>query len=251
MEGVSVAVNRLDRLGQRVWVRGSAQVVGKEVVLDEHTAEAYFLDNPNLNERMAFELATLPFTGQSPSPDKLTDFVGKYGLLWHGGEFLGSGQCQESLQDWATAIHALSFVGVLYKEIVDSKEDESIAGLQTFLRKFDRYFPHSGQDQEEYRLHATALLRDLLNAGLWGSSAVKMKTVWSLVMESGELKLGYFAPDLLTTAYASFSHLMAGKYRLKTCAGCGALFRPAGRSDQKWCRKGCGSTIRGRKRKAG
>ena len=87
------------------------------------------------------------------------------------------------------------------------------------------------------------------NAGLWGSAAGRTKTIWSLTMdESGDLKLGYFAPDLLTTAYASFAHLMAGKHRLKTCAGCGALFHPSGRFDQrKWCSKGCGSTARARK----
>jgi hypothetical protein len=248
MEGTNVAVNRLDGLGYRAWLKGPAQVIGGEVVLDERTAEVFFLNDPEENERMAFALAALPFTGQDPSPDKVKDFVSEYGLLWHGREFLGTQECREPLQDWATAIHQLTFAAVLYKKLMDSREDRTIAELQGFLRRHGQYFPHSGRNQEDYRLHATALLRTLMNSGLWGSAATEMKTVWSLVMdESGDLQLGYFAPDLLTTAYASFAHLMANKYRFKTCAGCGALFRPMGRSDQKWCKKGCGSTTRARK----
>lgn len=249
MEGLDVAVNRLDWLGYREWPKGRAKVVDGEVVLDETTAEIYLLNEPRENERMAFALAGMPFTGQNPSPDKVEDFVGEFGLLWHGRESLGTQQCRESLQDWATAIHQLSFAGVLYKKLMDSKDNQTIADLQGFLRRFGQYFPSSGGDQEEYRLHATALLRTLMNAGLWGNGSLsEAKTIWSLVMEeSGDLQLGYFAPDLLTTAYASFAHLMTNKYTFKTCEGCGALFRPIGRSDQKWCKKGCGSTTRARK----
>jgi hypothetical protein len=250
LEGIDVAINHLDGLGFREWVRGPAQVLGDEVVLDESRAETYLLDNPEENERMAFALTALPFTGQNPSPGAVKDFVRRYGLLWHGHEFLGTQQCRESTQDWATAIHQLTFAGLLYKKLMDSREDQTIMELQGFLRRYDQYFRHSGQNQEEYRLHAAALLRTLMNAGLWGSATTKTKTIWSLVMdESGNLKLGYFAPDLLTTAYASFAHLMVNKRKMKTCEGCGALFSLMGRSDQKWCKKGCGSTTRARKRR--
>jgi len=77
----------------------------------------------------------------------------------------------------------------------------------------------------------------------------KLNRVW-VMEESGDLVLGYYAPDLLTTGYAAFAHLMANKQRMKTCAGCGALFRPPGRSDQKWCRKGCGTTTRAQNRRS-
>jgi hypothetical protein len=70
-----------------------------------------------------------------------------------------------------------------------------------------------------------------------------------VLRESEDLVLGYYAPDLLTTAYAAFAHLMVNKQRMKTCEGCGALFRPLGRSDQKWCRKGCDSTTRAQNRR--
>ncbi|MBA3610438.1 MAG: hypothetical protein H0W54_03345 [Rubrobacter sp.] len=252
MEGTNVAVNRLDGLGIREWVRGPARVVGDEVILDERRAEPYLLDNPEENEHMAFSLAALPFTSQRPTPAEVENFVQQHGLLWHGRESQGTDECRESLQDWAVAIMQLSFAGVLYKKLTDSKENQTITELQGFLRKYDQYFPNSGGSQEEYRLHATALLRSLMNSGLWGNNSTNgMKTIWSLVMEeSGGLQLGYFAPDLLTTAYASFAHLMTNKYRFKTCPGCGALFRPIGRSDKKWCKKGCGSTTRGRKSKA-
>jgi hypothetical protein len=42
MEGLNVAVNRLDGLGYRKWLKGPAQVIGNEIVLDERTAEVFF-----------------------------------------------------------------------------------------------------------------------------------------------------------------------------------------------------------------
>jgi hypothetical protein len=119
------------------------------------------------------------------------------------------------------------------------------------LRQYGQFFPKSEESQDKYRLYAAARLRDLMNAGLWGSATTKTKTQWGMVLsESGDLVFGYDAPDLLTTAYAAFAHLMVNKHRMKTCAGCGTLFRPLGRSDQKWCRKGCGSTTRAQKRRS-
>jgi hypothetical protein len=226
-------------------------VLGDEIVLDESRSEIYLLANPEENERMAFALAALPFTRQSSFSGAVEDFVGEYGLLWHGPESLGTQQCRESLQDWLLAIHQLYFVGVLYKKIMDSREDQTITELQGFLRRNGRYFPDSGQKVEHYRLHATALLRDLMNGGLWGSATTQTKTVWSLVMgESGDLMLAYMAPDLLTTAYASFAHLMLNKRKMKICEGCRSLFPVLGRSDQKWCSISCGSTKRGQKRRS-
>lgn len=249
MEGTKVEANRLDGLGFREWARGPAQVIDGEVILDERRAERYLLIDPEENERMAFALAALQFTGPSPSPKGVEDFVRRYGLLWHGSDSLGTRQSRESLQDWAVASHQLLFVGTLYKELADSRESQAITSLRAVLRQFGFFYPKA-QNDHEYRLYAGALLRDLLNAGLWGSSTAKKKTQWGLVMEeSGDLVLGYYAPDLLTTGYAAFAHLVANKQRMKTCEGCGALFRPLGRSDQKWCRKGCGSTTRAQKRR--
>jgi len=225
-------------------------VIDGEVLLVEHEAERYLLIDPEENERMAFALAALPFTGPIPSSRGVEDFVAKYGLLWHGSESLGTRQCRESLQDWAAASHQILFVGALYKELADSRETQTITRLQALLRQYGFFFPKA-QNDNEYRLYAAATLRHLLNSGLWGSANTKQKTQWGLVMEdSGDLVLGYYAPDLLTTAYAAFAHLMANKHRMKTCEGCGALFRPKSRSDQKWCRKGCGSTKRGRKHRS-
>jgi hypothetical protein len=232
-------------------MRGPAQVIDGEVVLDEDKAEHYLLGDPQENERMAFALAARPFTGPSPSPKGIEDFVGHYGLLWHGAESLDTGQCRESLQDWAAASIQLGFVGALYQKLTDSREQETIGELQALLRQYGQFFPKAEESQDKYRLYAAARLRDLMNAGLWGSTTTKTKTQWGMVLrESGDFVFGYYAPDLLTTAYAAFAHLMVEKQRMKTCAGCGALFHPLGRSDQKWCRKGCGSTTRARKRRS-
>jgi hypothetical protein len=225
-------------------------VIDGEVILDEHRAERYLLIDPEENERMALALAALPFAGPGPSPKGVEDFVRRYGLLWHGSDSLGTGACRESLQGWATASHQLLFVGALYKTLTDSKESQTVASLRALLRRFGVFYPKA-QNDHEYRLYAWALLRDMLNAGLWGSATAKIKTQWGLVMkEEGDFVLGYYAPDLLTTSYAAFAQLMANKRRMKTCAGCGSLFVPKSRSDQKWCRKGCGSTTRGQKRKS-
>jgi hypothetical protein len=251
MEGTEVVTNTLDRLGPRVWMRGPAQVIGSEVVLDEAKAETYLLGDPKEDERMAFALAALPFAGPSPSPKGIKDFVWRYGLLWHGAESLDTGQCRESLQDWAAASIQLGFVGALYQKLADSREQETIRELQVLMRQYGQFFPKAEESQDKYWLFAAARLRDLMNAGLWGSTTTKTKTLWGMVLrETGDLVLGYYAPDLLTTAYAAFAHLMVNKYTMKTCAGCGALFRPPGRSDQKWCRPGCGSTTRAQKRRS-
>lgn len=253
MEGIDVSINRLDGLGIREWIRGPARVVGGEVILDERKLELYLLDDPEENERMAFSLATMPFKSQRPTEAGVREFVKRHGLLWHGRESQGTGEIRESLQDWAVAIQQLWFVGVLYKKITDSVEDKTIADLQSFLRRYEQFFPKSGEDQERYRLYATAKLRDMLNVGLWGSFGNR-KTMWGLVMqEEGELTLAYYAPDLLTTAYASFAHLIANKYRFKECVGCRKLFRlypEIHHSDRAYCEDACYERTRKSKERA-
>jgi hypothetical protein len=243
VEGARVVLGHLDPFGPREWARGPARVVGGEVVLEEDRAEKYFLDTPEANERMAFALATLSFVGQKLAPEGVIAFVKRYGLLWHGTP--GSGQCREALDDWATAVLQLWFAGTLYLKLMNSVREGTATEVRDFMRKFGRYFPQA--TEEEYTLHASVFLQTMINSGLWGTP--DRMCVWGLVLEGpGKLTLGYFPPDLLSAAYASFAHLMTNRFEIKECPGCGRLFRPE-HGGQKWCARGCGSTYRARRRR--
>ena len=155
------------------------------------------------------------------------------------------------------ASYRLVVVNALYEQFTDSRGSQRITSIQALLRKYERHFPKSETNHDSYRLYAGALLRALagessVECELWNSSTTNKQTQWGLIMEeSGVFALGYYAPDLLTTAYAAFAHLMTNKQRMKTCAGgCGTLFRPKSRSDQEWCREGYGSTTRAQKRRS-
>jgi hypothetical protein len=228
------------------WVRGPVRVVNGEIILQEDKAERYSLDDLDLSERMAFDLAMLPWHRQDPRTARA--FARRYGLLWHGADALGSGQCRESLDDWWVASGKLFFVGAFYQNLVESSAAGSAAKLRNFFRMYGTAVRFSGvESDEDYLFWASVLLQNMLNEGLQGAQSGSV--TWGVVaVAPGDFRLGQYSPDLLSNAYAAFAGLMANKVKVDTCPGCGCLFRPRS-ARQKWCTPGCGSTNRGRRRR--
>ncbi len=95
------------------WARGPARIVGDEIVLDENRAELY-----HLGEAMYVEFALEDL--DEDYPQSAVAFARKYGLLWHGAEYLGTGECRERLSDWWDVAYELHFVLTLYRGVQES-----------------------------------------------------------------------------------------------------------------------------------
>ena len=83
-------------VGFSEWVRGPARIADGEVILDEDRAERY---TPHSIDQAIFELAA------ASDYQDLRAFVRRYGLLWHGPDSLGTGECRESVSNWQTAVY--------------------------------------------------------------------------------------------------------------------------------------------------
>ena len=220
-----------------VWARGRARVENEEIILDEARAEEYGFENPEASERMAFDLAVLSL---HPGDKKeVVSFVGRYGLLWHGADDLGSGECRESLQDWWAESARLYLVGLFYDALMKSKRDESVKPIQTLLRRsaapgFPALSPSSEDFHQNYVTLASIMLQEMINEGLNAgpneippSSTGKRRCWWGLqAVGSGEFRLAQYPPDLLSRAYSAFSVLIAGNVETRFCPVCGIQFRP-------------------------
>jgi hypothetical protein len=101
------------------WARGPARIENGEIVLDEEKADVYSFESSEDSEGMAFELAAL--LRQRATERNAVGFANRYGLLWHGADDLGRGECREPLQEWWIEADRLNFVGALYQAIMDSK----------------------------------------------------------------------------------------------------------------------------------
>lgn len=127
---VEVAISLVQ---QPEWARGPAFVERNEVVLDESRAERYWLYESEQAERMAFDLAAMAFLGSGRNTQQVVAFVRRYGLLWHGADKLGSGQCREPLDDWWLEAEKLSTVLYMSTRLGDALREGSPAPIRRFL----------------------------------------------------------------------------------------------------------------------
>lgn len=105
------------------WTCGPARIVGGEVILDESRAGQYYIhDAPPL----MFELAALALDDGAGDHSSILAFVRRYGLLWHGREDLGSGECRESLESWLLEAYVMYRLISLCSILRDSRETGSI-----------------------------------------------------------------------------------------------------------------------------
>lgn len=210
------------------WIRGRASTKDGEVILDKDRAEEYEFLNAEASEKMAFELAVLPF--HTKDEKEVKSFVGRYGLLSHGAEDIQRGENRESLDDWWREVMALSFVGSFYQTLQDSKASGSAKKIQGFLRThrwgFEYLRPEAADFDEAYMVEASILLANLINAGLHGRRE-EHRCVWGLnATGPGTFMLMQHPPDLVSRAYAAFATLIANSVETRSCIVCGMLFRP-------------------------
>jgi hypothetical protein len=229
---------------QPEWAKGPARIEGQEVVLDESRAERYWFYESEQAELMAFDLAAMAFYRSGRDPQQAKAFVRRYGLLWHGADKLGSGECRETLDDWWLAAEKLSSVLYVSVGLGEAMREGSAAPIRRFFEglgmgpilehvasRFD------APPDETYIMAATTIAARLLNQGLEGGR-------WGMVTaRPGELQLAYYPTSLVAAAYANIATLVAAKAEFKECPGCGRIFQPKS-GKQKYHEPGCATRTR-------
>lgn len=225
------------------WAKGPARIEGGEIVLDESKAQKYWLYEAEQTERMAFDLAAMAFHTSGRDPQQAKAFVRRYGLLWHGPDKLGSGECRESLGDWWSAAEGLSALLAMSTALGEAMRDRSADPVRRFFARIGG-LPFDLPTDEAYLMAATTIAARLINQGLqegrWGMATA----------QPGELQLAYYPTNLVDAAYANIGALVATKAAFKECPGCGRIFKPKS-GKQEYHEPRCATRTRQRKWKRG
>jgi hypothetical protein len=230
------------------WARGPARLVGDEVILDEDRAERYYMYEPT---DLLFDLADLGADPNSRDPREVVSFVRRYGLLWHGAEHLGSGECREPLSEWWAEARALALTGDLYMRLKDSLQTGSAEPLRTIPVDFTSVFGTQAPDDQGFMDQASVFLAEAISMKLEGCNLGVASSVQLDVQPrgSGIFLLSQNPPNLVSAAYAQLAMAMVNRAPIEECPGCGRMFiRESGK--QKYCTKSCASTSRWRRWKA-
>jgi len=254
--GISVTQQRFP-----YWARGPARIVGEEIVLDEDRAELYSLSNAVLVE---FALEDL----DEDYPQSAVAFARRYGLLWHGAEYLGTGECRERLSDWWNVANELHLVLTLYRSVQEAVRtgsvepirslgiDWSAIGWSTLMVEDGSRlgWPEEEPDSTEeytddlYFVDMCKILAELVNLGLeeCGVGLLSLSSPDTEYSQPGKFLIGVAPQNLVSAAYANYATIIAKRQDIEECPGCGRMFSPeSGR--QKYCTKSCASTSRWRR----
>jgi hypothetical protein len=229
---------------QPEWTKGPARIEGKEVILDARRANRYWIYEFEQAEQMAFDLAAMAFYSTGRDPQQVVAFVRRYGLLWHGADKLGSGECRESLDDWWLEAEKLSSVLSMSTKLGESMREGSAAPV---IRHFERLgvketlaSSFDSLTDETYLMAATTIVARLLNQVLQGGQ-------WGMATAGpGELQLAYYPTSLVAAAYANIATLVAAKAEFRECLGCHRIFPPKS-SKQKYHTPDCATRTRQRR----
>jgi hypothetical protein len=257
--GISVTQGRFP-----YWARGPARIVGEEIVLDEDRAELY-----TLGEALYVEFALEDL--DEDYPQSAVAFARRYGLLWHGAEYLGTGECRELLSDWWDVAYELHFVLTLYRSIQEAVRTgsvEPIRSLEIDWSAIDwsalgatgssrRGWPEETPDVEPiieeaddelYLADVCQMLTEFINLGLedCGVGLLSLTTPGAPTNQPGKFGLQIAPQNLVAAAYAEYASVIAKRAEIKECPGCGRIFFPES-GKQKYCTKSCASTSRWRR----
>jgi hypothetical protein len=225
------------------WAKGPAKVEGGHVVLDEGRAQPYYIYE---DDGLLFDLLDL-HRPQTLDANEVVTFVRRHGLLYHGDDELGSGECREPLDQWHDDLAYLNLAAGVYMDLLEATKS---ASTQTLRSKLSQVFTYNGPEPSDkvYLEAASVLLGELITAGMQDTKAGLVSTCRLDVQPSSPTTflLTQLPPNLLAAAYSQFAFLIANKVPVLTCPGCGRLF-PRQSVKQIYCTKSCASTSRWRR----
>lgn len=227
------------------WARGPARIVGEDVILDEDRAEHYFLYEPT---DLLFDLADLGADPNNRDPRAVLSFVRRYGLLWHGAEDLGSGECQEPLSKWWEEARILALTGDFYVRLKDSLEAGSVEPIRASPMDWTDVFADEAPNDRGLMDQASVFLAECISINMEGCSFGIASSVQLDVKPHGPgvFLLSHSPPNLVSAAYAQLAMSIVNRAPIKECAGCGRMFVPES-GKQKYHSKSCASTNRWRR----
>jgi len=229
------------------WARGPARVEDGYVVLDEARATPYYIFEP---PDLLFDLLNV-YRPDGLEANGVTGFVRRYGLLYHGEEDLGSGECRESLETWQEELESLNLVARLYIDLVESEKRGPTERMREVFSLVKS--PHGPVPTDEEYLQAVSIaLAEWITEGMQDTKVGLASTVELDTQPQGSTTflLSHVPPNLVAAAYGQFAFLIANKAQLATCPGCGRLFHPRS-GKQKYCTPSCANTSRWRRWKEG
>jgi predicted nucleic acid-binding Zn ribbon protein len=209
--------------------------------LDEKVAERYLTDESEHREQLLQDLTAL----SGREPQGAVNFVSRHGLLWHGPEDLGSGECRESLLEWRKVATDLLILIGLYMNLDNA---ESMRRYLRTLRDVDIFWaPIPGDDQLCLEYASIELARGITE-GLHGCSwtltaACTLKRDGVKVGGPEDFLFGEDSPNLVAAAYAQLASVIVNKFPFSECEGCGKLFTPE-HGRQRYCSKRCSNRMR-------
>ena len=200
------------------WARGPTRIEGNAVILDESRAERYWFYETEEVDTIAFDLAAMALHRSGRNPEQVRAFARRYGLLWHGADKLGSGDCRESLDSWWDEAQRLSSVLFISIRLGQAMREGTAAPIRKYLDSLGITF--DPPTDETYLMAATTMIARLLNQGLQDSK-------WGMtVSKPGDMRLAHYPPNLVSAAHANLAMLTATKTEFKECPGCGRAFLP-------------------------
>lgn len=225
------------------WARGPARLDGKEIVLDEDRARPYYLYEPT---DLMFDFADLAADLSDLDPRRIAAFVRRYGLLWHGAEALGSGECRESVEDWFKEAYVFALTADLYVRLKEAVGTGSAEQLRTSPLNFLDAVRGGDPEDDQFCIEGASLyLAEVISRSLKGSHLTVSSSL-NLDIEGRSpltFLLAQNPPDLVAAAYAQLAMAMVNKAPMEECQGCGKMFIPES-GKQKYCSKSCASTSR-------
>jgi hypothetical protein len=218
------------------WVRGPARIIDSEIILDQNRAERYL---PDSLDSAIFELAA------SNDYQDFRAFLRRYGLLWHGPDSLGTGECRESVSEWQLAAYEARVVILLYMKLREAGRTGSADPVRSLKMTWPG-LPETSND-EDYLKQVSMGLADLINNHVERYPTV-MIPAFSFEENAppGEFVFGHQPPNLHAALYTNLATMIARRAELKECPGCGRIFHPES-GKQKYCTKSCANTSRWRR----